>query len=75
MRSLHILSLATLALPADSENDDIWLEFSNWTTGVDAREAALWELGDAGVTDEELLSMERIEAARYILSVLNIGPY
>jgi hypothetical protein len=74
LRWLHVLSLASLALPCEEgkEDEPPWPEFLAWIDDVDCMRAALSKLEDAGVTADDLQSRNAHDAGDMILGELGI---
>ena len=71
---MHLLSLASLALPdfdESAESEDAGIKFVNWTWGVSSMRAALATL-EGALDPEELLGMSPRKAGEYILGELGI---
>ena len=75
LKWIHILSLAIIGLPdgKGKENDPPWSQFTILTSGPAQMEAALIRLEEANVEPHELSAMEPEEAARTILSALELN--
>ena len=76
LQQLHVLSLAQIALPNDSEGKEDqppWSQFAALVSNVARMGAALRQLEDAGVESDDLLAREPADAARYILDELGIS--
>jgi hypothetical protein len=73
LNRLHILSLATLALPCneDSGDEPPWLAFAGRCRSVGSMENALLELEESGVTPADLTGQSPEQARKAAQLVLN----
>ncbi len=69
---IHLLSLASLALPDWEEDQEACIRFSDWTRSVAAMRAALRTIEESWLEADDLLEMSPKGAGEYILVELEI---